>query len=134
MALVPIDLSAAFNTVDHTILLNILNAKYSITGQALKWFDSYLKQRTFKVVIDNNYSKPHSLDVCVPQGSCAGVSIFTLNCSTLHEVIPSSLILSGFADDHSVRKCFKAGSNTQELNTKHTWKCACLTLSSGWML
>ena len=43
MALVSIDLSAAFDTVNHTILLNVLKAKYEITGQALKWFDNYLR-------------------------------------------------------------------------------------------
>ena len=102
-ALVAIDLSAAFNTVDHTILLQVLNAKYGITGKALKWFDSYLRDRSFKVVIEDKYSKPHSLDVSVPQGSCAGASIFNLYCSTLHEIVPSDLTLSSFADDHSIR-------------------------------
>ena len=65
-ALVAIDLSAAFDTVDHAILLRVLNAKYGITGQALQWFDSYLRGRSFKVVIDDKYSKPHSLDVSIP--------------------------------------------------------------------
>ena len=41
-SLVAIDLSAAFDTVDHAILLNILNCKFGITDKALKWFDSYL--------------------------------------------------------------------------------------------
>ena len=100
--------------MDHTILLNILNAKYSIDGQALKWFDSYLKGRSFKVVIDNKYSKPYNLDVSVPQGSCAGVSIFNLYCLTLHKVIPYNLTLIGFANDQSVRKSFKAGSTADE--------------------
>ena len=88
MALVAIDLSVAFNTVNHTILLNILNAKYCIQGQALKWFDNYLHPRSFKVVIEDKYSKPKDLEVSVPQGSCAGVNIFNLYCSTLHEAIP----------------------------------------------
>ena len=43
----------AFDTVDHDILLQILNAKYGIAGQALKWFDNYLSERSFKVVIGN---------------------------------------------------------------------------------
>ena len=42
ISLVAIDLSAAFDTVDHAILLKILNSKFSITDKALKWFDSYL--------------------------------------------------------------------------------------------
>ena len=134
MALVVIDLSAAFDTVDHTILLNTLSTKYGVTEQALKWFNSYLSDRSFKVVIDNKYSKPHSLEVSVPQGSCAGASIFNLYCSTLHEVILKDLVLSGFADDHSMRKSFKAGSSVEEGKQYTPSKCACLTLSPGWTL
>ena len=80
MALVAIDLSAVFDTVDHTIQLNTLSAKYGITQQALKWFNSYLNNRSFKVVINNKYSEPHDLEVSVPQESCACASIFNLYC------------------------------------------------------
>ena len=131
-ALVAIDLSAAFDTVDHTILLQVLNAKYGIPGQALKWFDSYLSDRSFKVVIGDKYSKPHSLTVSVPQGSCAGASIFNLYCSTLHEIIPKDLELSGFADDHSVRKSFKADSSTDEAETNRTLE-ECMLNIKSWM-
>ena len=55
MSLVAIYLSAAFDTVDHTILLDILNNKFGITDKALKWFDSYLRPRAFKVAIENDY-------------------------------------------------------------------------------
>ena len=48
MSLVAIDLSAAFNTVDHAILLDILNNKFGIADKALKWFDIYLHPRFFK--------------------------------------------------------------------------------------
>ena len=92
MSLVAIDLSAAFNTVDHAILLGILNNKYGITEQTLKWFDSYLRPRSFKVVIDNkHYSKEHNLEVSVPQGSCAGANIFNLYCSPVQDVVPKGL-------------------------------------------
>ena len=131
-ALVAIDLSAAFDTVDHTILLQVLNAKFGITGHALKWFYSYLRDRSFKVVISDKYSKPHSLTVSVPQGSCAGASIFNLYCSTLHEIVPKDLTLSGFADDHSVRKSFKAGSNTDETETIRTLE-GCMLNIKLWM-
>ena len=123
------------DTVDHTILLNILNTKYGIDGQALKWFDSYLKGRSFRVVINDKYSKPskpHNLDVSVPQGSCAGVSIFNLYCLTLHEAIPKNLTLSGFANDHSVRKSFKAGSTADETETIHSLESYMLRIKS-WM-
>ena len=103
-SLVALDLSAAFDTVDHNTLLHILNAKYGIEDTALKWFDEYLRPRAFKVTINGQYSKPRDLAVSVPQGSCAGANIFNLYCSPLQDVVPSSLQLSGFADDHSVRR------------------------------
>ena len=98
----------------------------------LKWFDNYLRPRSFKVVIDNKYSKPCDLEVSIPQGSCAGVSIFNLYCLTLHEIIPPDLSLSGFADDHSVRRIFKAGSNAQEEATIHILQMCMLNIKS-WM-
>ena len=131
-ALVAIDLSAAFDTFDHTILLQVLNAKFGITGQALQWFDIYLRDRSFKVVIDDKYSKPHGLDVSVPQGSCVGVSIFNLYCSTLHEIVPSDLTLSGFADYHSIRRSFKADSTPDETETIQTLE-SCMLKIKSWM-
>ena len=53
----------------------------------------------------------------MPQGSCAGANIFNLYCSPLSEVIPPNLQLSGFADDHSVHKSFKAMDRQMEHNT-----------------
>ena len=116
-SLVASDLSAAFDTVDHAILLDILNHKYGIEGNALKWFDQYLHPRSFKVTVNGIYSTERDLDVSMPQGSCAGANIFNLYCSPLSELIPPNLQLSGFADDHSVRKSFKAADRQMELNT-----------------
>ena len=42
MMVVLLDLSVAFDTVDHDILLSILNRKFGICGKALEWFNSYL--------------------------------------------------------------------------------------------
>ena len=131
-ALVAIDLSAAFDTVDHKILLQILSAKYGITGQALKWFDSYLSDRSSKVVIRDRYSKPHGLTVSVPQGSCVGASVFNLYCLTLHEIIPKDLTLSGFTDDHSIKRSFRADSSVDEAETNQTIE-ECMLNIKSWM-
>ena len=44
-----LDLSAAFDTTDHEILLSRLSSRYGIIGEAHKWFESYLKERTYRV-------------------------------------------------------------------------------------
>ena len=131
-SLVALDLSAAFDTVDHEVLLSILSNKYGIKGKALKWFDQYLRPRSFKVTVNGVYSKDKDLMVSVPQGSCVGANIFNLYCSPLQDVAPDDLQLSGFADDHSVRKAFKAGNTNEEINTISKLE-SCLLSIKQWM-
>ena len=119
-SLVAIDLSAAFDTVDHDILLDILKCKFGIDRKALKWFDSYLRPRSFKVVIDGTCSEEQDLTVSVPQGSCAGANIFNLYCAPLEKVVTPSLKISGFADNHSIRDSFKASNRKAELDSTNT--------------
>ena len=66
--LVLLDLSAAFDTVDHDRLLAILNSRIGITGAALSWFETYLKGRTQHVAIKNVQSRVTKLKCGVPQG------------------------------------------------------------------
>ena len=51
-----LDLSAAFDTVDHEILIKRLRETHGITGQALDWFSSYLAKRSMQVCVDGEYS------------------------------------------------------------------------------
>ena len=132
MSLVALDLSAAFDTVDHDILLSILSSKYGIKGVALKWFDQYLRPRSFRVAVNGVCSKDRDLTVSVPQGSCAGANIFNLYCSPLQDVVPKDLQLSSFADDHSVRKTFKAGDTREETTTISKLE-SCLLSIKQWM-
>ena len=64
-----LDLSAAFDTIDHNILWSRLCNVYGITNNALDWFRSYLTGRIQCVVIEDSASVDQELDFGVPQGS-----------------------------------------------------------------
>ena len=61
-----LDLSAAFDTVDHDIFIGIMHA-YGIRQTALKWFQSYLDRRSYRVLINNTFSSAHTLHVVSPK-------------------------------------------------------------------
>ena len=132
MSLTVLDLSAAFDTLDHSILTSTLKTKFGINELPLKWFDSYLQPRSFKVAVNRKYSDEKQLTYSVPQGSCSGAYMFNLYCSTLNDIIPSDLHLSGFADDHSVRNEFRANDSNAELQTKEEIK-ECMVNIRSWM-
>ena len=67
--LVHLDLSAAFDTVDHQVLLRRLESSFGITGTALSWFSSYLPQRSQRICYEGCTSKTFHLLHGVPQGS-----------------------------------------------------------------
>ena len=83
-ALVAIDLSAAFDLVNHFILLERLYTYYGISGTASEWFRSYLSGRTQSVVINGVHSKEKMLDHGVPQGSVLG-------CKIIHPLYTTSI-------------------------------------------
>ena len=59
----------AFNTVNHDVILSKLKYQYSIDGRILKFFKSYLSNRTQRVVLDNCTSDIVDVQSGVPQGS-----------------------------------------------------------------
>ena len=63
-----LDLSAAFDTIDHDIMLTRLSTSFGIEGVALQWFKSYLTGRTFSITIDDVSSSQYTLKFGVPQG------------------------------------------------------------------
>ena len=71
-ALILLDLSSAFDTVDHSIMLTVLSQRFGIDGQALEWFRSYLADRTQSVVVNGSPSETTQVDCSVPQGSVLG--------------------------------------------------------------
>ena len=95
-----LDLSAAFDTIDHQILLSRLSSLYGITGSALNWFSSYLSDRNLSVAVNDNYSDPSPLSCGVPQGSVLGPILFILYTKPLSALLNShSLSNQSFADD-----------------------------------
>ena len=75
--LVAIDLSAAFDTVNHNLLLQVLNQCYGVCDSALKWVTSYLEDRSFQVVINGSNASPVNINFSVPRGSlfyCATIA------------------------------------------------------------
>ena len=120
-ACVFLDLSKAFDTIKHDVLLAKLE-RYGIRGVALNWFKSYLSNRKIRVkcTIESTgkteYSKEYPISYGTPQGSCLGPLIFLLFNNDLHRAIRYSNVIL-FADDttlyvtdhsiNNIKKCLE---------------------------
>ena len=99
IALCFLDLSAAFDT-DHGLFLKRLENKFGIVGQALKWFKSYLTDRSFSVMYLSELSTTTFLVCSVPQGSVLGPLLFILYTAELFDLAAKwNVYLHLYADD-----------------------------------
>jgi hypothetical protein len=95
-----LDLSAAFDTIDHAILLQRLKTDYGCSGSVLSWFESYILDRTQAVMVDGQMSVSASLSFGVPQGSVLGPVLFIMYTKPLSNLIHNHTVSSqSFADD-----------------------------------
>ena len=86
--LVLLDLSAAFDTIDHQILLNRLRTRFGFDGTVLNWIESFLCGRSQRVCIDGSMvSEAKPLTFGVPQGSILGPMLFSLYVTPLEDII-----------------------------------------------
>ncbi len=84
--LILLDLSAAFDTVNHQILLTTLSS-LGIAGIPIRWFESYLNGRSFKVAWGGEVSAEHQLVTGVPQGSVFAPLLFSTYITSLGPII-----------------------------------------------
>ena len=98
-----LDLSAAFDMVDHATLLHRLSVTYGLDGAVLSWFRSYLSGRTQFVRCGSSKSAPATLSCGVPQGSVLGPILFLLYTADLLGLIEQhDLIPHLYADDTQI--------------------------------
>ncbi len=82
-AMLFMDLSAAFDTVDHDILCQVLQRTFKVENTCLNWLKTYLSPHWTKVCIGRDYSQVRRVTCSVPQGSCLGPILYTVYVSTL---------------------------------------------------
>jgi len=133
VVLLLLDLSAAFDALDHNILITRLTEEVGIQSSALEWCKSYLSARTHRVTLNNVLSDPAQLTVGVPQGSVLGPLFFLIYILPLRRVIEAfSVQRHGYADDTQLYDYFSLSAPSGLTSTLHNME-SCAASVRAWM-
>ena len=125
-----LDLSAAFDTIDHSILFQRLEHSFGISGTTLAWFKSYISDRTQCVSVNRLKSSPTPLLYGVPQGSVLGPLLFVLYTHPLSAIVQHhALSHHCFSDDNQLYKSVSPSQLGQALSSTQE----CITDIQAWM-
>ena len=126
-----LDLSAAFDCVDHLILLTRLDRSFGISATALEWIRSYLGQRTQRVRYNGQVSATALLEFGVPQGSVLGPLYFLLYSADVFLLADRhGFKIHGYADDIQLY----SHCPTREMDSLTRRMSACIDDIRSWML
>ena len=130
VSLTLLDLSAAFDTLDHSVLLKRLEITFGVRGTVLHWFSSYVSERVQSVIVDGSVSDHCPLLYGVPQGSVLGPVLFTLYSQPLSDVISQhTCSFHKYADDTELSKsCLVEDFECAKLSIQD-----CISAISCWM-
>ena len=128
-----IDLSAAFDMVNHGILIDVLDTAFNVRGKPLNWFESSLYPRSCKVNIGESFFFSNQ-DLCFsfPQGSLCGPVSYSAYANTMSTIVPPVIAIHTYADDHAFKKEFNSSIPQEEVETAESLS-NCLDKVKLWM-
>ncbi|CAB4037377.1 Hypothetical predicted protein, partial [Paramuricea clavata] len=96
-----LDVRKAFDSINHEILIDKMRNFFGVTGNQLRWFESYLNNRVQQCLINGQLSSPKKIICGVPQGSILGPLLFLLYINDMPDSL-SHLTPSLYADDTEI--------------------------------
>ena len=124
-----LDFSAAFDTVDHKILLRKLSSSFGFSSTVYNWFSSYLTGRTQYVDFAEQRTEPRHVMYGVPQGSVLGPLLFVLYTTEIGNIVhKNDLNHHSLADDSQIYSSYR----TSEVPELKAWLLSCISEITDW--